>query len=132
MKTKKIIWILKKYNSWRKWVINEMLEPKEIWNAINEAINRLIEYKQIIGSLKQTKEALIKNTETNNDMLNSACWELQFANIQKDFYKSILDEVEILLKKEVKHNLIKKVIENWKEKWVLDEIIHTDLIFKHK
>ena len=67
-----------------------------------------------------------------NDMLNSACWELQFANIQKDFYKSILDEVEILLKKEVKHNLIKKVIENWKEKWVLDEIIHTDLIFKHK
>ena len=132
MKTKKIIWILKKHNSWRRWTIDEMLDPKEIWFAIDEAINRLQEYKQVIDSMKQTKEVLIRNIENSDEMLNSACWELQFANLQKDFYKSILDEVEVLLKKEVKHNLIKKVIENWKERWILDKFIHTDLIFKDK
>jgi hypothetical protein len=80
-----------------------------------------------MDSMKQTKEALIKKLDNEDEILNSTCSELQFASLQKDFYKSILDEVEILLKKNVKNTLILKVIENSKQRAVLDISIHYDV-----
>jgi hypothetical protein len=38
--------------------------------------------------------------------------ELKFSNLQKKHYMTMLDEVEILLDKNIKTSLIKKVIEN--------------------
>jgi hypothetical protein len=77
--------------------------------------------------MKQTKEALIKKLDNEDEMFNSACSELQFANLQKDFYKSILDEVELLTKRNVKNTLIQKVIENSKQRAALDVSIHYDI-----
>jgi hypothetical protein len=47
--------------------------------------------------------------------------------MQTDYYKSIVEEVEVLLKKWVKDILIKKVIENLKTRRILDTSIHFDL-----
>ena len=127
MKTKEIIKKLNKANSWRRGWKWEMPDPKEFWQAIDYAIERLKQYEQMINSMKQTKEALIKKLDNEDEILNSACSELQFANLQKDFYKSILDEVEVLAKRQVKHNLIQKVIENSKQRAILDISIHYDI-----
>lgn len=127
MKTKEIIKTLNRANSWRRWAKIEMLDIKDFWIAIDYAIDRLKQYEQMIDSMKQTKEALIKKLENEDKILNSACSELQFANLQKDFYKSILDEVEVLLKKNVENNLINKIIENSKIRANLDISIHYDI-----
>ena len=127
MKTKEIIKTLNKANYWRKGWKWEMPDPTEFWIAIDYAIERLKQYEQMINSMKQTKEALIKKLDNEDEILNSACSELQFANLQKDFYKSILDEVEVLAKRQVKHNLIQKVIENSKQRAILDISIHYDV-----
>lgn len=127
MKTKEIIKTLNKANTWRRGWKWEMPDPKEFWFAINEAINRLKQYEQMIDSMKQTKEALLRKIENQDEILNSACSELQFANLQKDFFKSILDEVEVLLNKNVNNNLIKAIIENSRIRANLDIIINYDI-----
>lgn len=134
MKTKEIIKKLNKANSWRRGLKWAMPDPTEFWIAIDYAVERLKQYEQMINSMKwnmdsmqQTKEALLKKLNNEDEILNSACSELQFANLQKDFYKSILDEVEVLAKRQVKHNLIQKVIENSKQRAILDISIHYDV-----
>ena len=117
MKLKNIIKTLKRGN----------IEMPIFWIAIDEAIRILKEQSEMIDSINQTNQALLNKLKNEDKILNSAVGELQFSNIQKDHYKSILDEVEVLLKKWVKYNLIQKVIENWKTRRVLDMSIHFDI-----
>ena len=51
---------------------------------------------------------------------------MKFNSLQNQHYLSLLEEVEILLDKNIKHNLIKEVIKNWKERATLDVSIHYD------
>lgn len=53
--------------------------------------------------------------------------ELRFQRLQTSHYKSILDEVYVLLEKGCKPSLIRKVIENGRQRAVLDQSIHFDL-----
>lgn len=154
MKTKDLIKTLRKFNNWRRGWEWEQPNPKYIWNAIDEAcilLQNLDKYESLINSMTQTKNALIKKLKNTDEALNKACenlkktnkeknfledlniawvWELQFANLEKEHYKSMIDEVEVLLNKWVKPHLIKQVIKNWKERAVIDLSIHTDLLFK--
>lgn len=61
------------------------------------------------------------------EVYKSASKELRFQILQTEHYKSILDEVDVLLDKGCKPSLIRKVIENWKQRWVLDISLHFDL-----
>jgi len=47
----------------------------------------------------QTNQALAKKLKEEDEILNSACEELRFANLQKAHYRNLLDEVEVLLNK---------------------------------
>ena len=58
------------------------------------------------------------------ELYQSSLRELTFSNMRIDHHQSILNEVEILLKKKVPHWIIQKVIENWMQRWVLDISIH--------
>ena len=127
MKLKNIIKTLRRANEWRRWANIEMPNPATFWIAIDEAIRLLKEQSGLIDSINQTNQALLKKLKNEDEILNSAVGELQFSNIQKDHYKSILDEVDVLLKKWVKYSLIQKVIENWKTRRVLDISIHFDM-----
>lgn len=154
MKTKKLIKILRRANYWRRGWELEMPNPKVFWEAIDEAcilLDNLNKYEELLTSMTQTKNALVKDLKKTDEALNRACeklkevnkeknfledlniawvWELQFANLQIEHYKSILDEVETLLDKWIKPHLVKQVINNWKERAVIDISIHTDLLFK--
>ena len=132
MKTKNIIKILTRANAWRRWKIEEMPDITEFWIAIDEAIKRLKQLKNTDEALNKACENLKKTNKEKNFLedLNIAwVWELQFANLQNEHYKSMIDEVEVLLNKWVKPHLIKQVIKNWKERAVIDLSIHTDLLF---
>ena len=108
MNIKKIIVDLQYYNKWRKgWEWNQP-NPKKITKAIDWAIEEL------------------KQIEMYNDICSNWIQELQFANLQKEHYRFMLDEVKTLLEQWVKPNLIKKVIENWELRAVLDISIHYD------
>ncbi len=85
--------------------------------------------KQLIKILNKTIKELKKDLELYSQLTTAWVWELQFSNLQKEHYKSILNEVEVLLDKWVKPHLIKQVIKNWKERAVIDLSIHTDLLF---
>ncbi len=57
--------------------------------------------------------------------LESAISELQFANLQTAYLKSVLDELETFA-----GTLEKAVIKNAKERYEIDKLIHAKLIFK--
>ena len=61
------------------------------------------------------------------ELFNVSVKELKFSNLRITHYKSIIEEIEILLSKWCKNNLIIKVIELWKTRDVLDISIHHDL-----
>ena len=58
-------------------------------------------------------------------LLESAISELQFANLQTAYLKSVLDELESFT-----GTLEKAVIKNAKERHEIDKLIHARLIFK--
>ncbi|MCK9370853.1 hypothetical protein M0R04_13165 [Candidatus Dojkabacteria bacterium] len=58
-------------------------------------------------------------------LLESAISELQFANLQTAYLKSVLDELESFT-----GTLEKAVILNAKERHEIDKLIHAKLIFK--
>ena len=109
METKRIIDVLRETNIWRRGWHFKMPDVKTFWIAIDEAIK------------------LLENIDNKHNILITSFNELSFSNIQKNHYLTLLNEVEELLKKWVKNNLIQKVIENWKEKARLDNSIHFDI-----
>jgi hypothetical protein len=52
-----------------------------------------------------------------------------FSNLQKEHYKQLIKEVEVLVKKWIKKELIQEVISNWYKRAELDLAIHCDEIF---
>ena len=125
MKTNRIINTLEKANTFKEFWIWKM--PSEYENAITEAPWRLKILSEQIQSMIQTNQALAKKLKEEDEILNSACEELRFANLQKAHYRNLLDEVEVLLNKWVKHNLIKAVIENWRARADIDICINYDI-----
>ena len=119
MKTKNIRKHLNNFNKWRRGAEIEMPDPKFIWEVIDLAIDKLLTQQNRIKDLKEQ----IKN---DDDYFETAIWEIKFNSLQKQHYLSLLEEVEILLDKNINPNLIKKVIKNWKERAILDESIHYD------
>ena len=108
MKLKEAIRILKNHNCWRRWIMwYNSTNPKKLWIAIDTIVN---EYE----------------TNLDEELLNVSIKELQFANLQKEHLQSILDEVEVLVSKWVKKQLIQEVIKNWKLRSLLDLSIHYD------
>lgn len=101
MKTKDILKRLKKI---------KVKDPKKNDFIIKEAIEKIWFHNEMHKHYKELYEV--------------AMWELRFSGIQKQHYMSMLDEVEVLLDKNIKSSLIKKVIENWKERWMIDISIH--------
>ena len=110
MKTKNIIKYLTRFNQWRLWAEIEIPEPKQLTKTIDEAIEKLWYHYEMHQHYKELYEVAI--------------WEIKFNSLQKEHYLSLLDEVEALLDKNIKPSLIKKVIENWKTRWMLDISIH--------
>lgn len=127
MKLKNIIKTLRKAKECREGGELEKIDFKIFSIAIDEVIIKLKEQSELINSINQTNQDLLNKLKEEDEILNSTVWELQFRNMQTDYYKSIVEEVEVLLKKWVKDILIKKVIENLKTRRILDTSIHFDL-----
>lgn len=83
-------------------------------------------YKTTTKKLKRKLFLAQEMREHYEELFKTTLWELKFSRLQIDHYKSMLDEVEVLNNKWVKHSLINKVIQNWKERAVLDISIHFD------
>ncbi len=79
--------------------------------------------------MRKLREENKKLKEEINSLNNISISELQFSNLQRDHYKSLLNEVEILVKKWIKKELIKQVIDNWKQRAVIDLSIHCNELF---
>ena len=124
MKTKNIIKYLKRFNKWRRWAEIEMPDPKFSWEVIDFAIDRLEKLQDKLVCSSQFITKLKEQIKNNDEYFKSAIWEIQFNSLQKQHYLSLLDEVEVLLEKNIKPSLIKKVIDNWKTRWALDVNIH--------
>jgi hypothetical protein len=111
MKLKEAIRILKNHNCWRRWITwYTMTTPKKLWIAIDTIVNHYEKWYESIS-------------------IDEVCLqELKFANLQKQHFESILDEVEVLVSKWIKKELIQEVIKNWKLRWMLDLSIHYDMM----
>lgn len=84
-------------------------------------------YKTTTKKLKN-KILYEKEMKTHyEELFKTSVSELKFERLRIEHYKSILEEVEVLLNKWVKNNLISKVIELWKTRDVLDISIHYDI-----
>jgi len=119
MKLKKAIEILDDHNQWRRW--NEEYthtNPKELWIAIDTIIE---DYED----LWLNEDSDIENT---NEYLASSISELQFANLQRDYLLNILNEVEAM----TTDKLAKWVITNWIERYNMDLMIHTRILFDNE
>ncbi len=64
---------------------------------------------------------------TKEQVLDASVKELTFANMQISYLFSVLDEVETF----TDDVLVKKVINNSKERFILDKMIHAHLLFKN-
>ena len=118
MKTKEIIKILTEAKEWT---------PDIFTVTIDEAIKRLEVYEKQINNINHKREAEAKKLAEQENLFASSIWELQFANTQKTHFDNLLSEVETLVEKWVKPNLIKKVIENGRQRAVLDICLHYDM-----
>lgn len=90
-------------------------------------------YKRLKKELEKYKSLHFTQKEMRafyEELYWTSIMELKFSRLQTEHYKTLLNEVEVLLGEEVKNNLILKVIELWKKRWDLDISIHYDLIDK--
>ena len=116
MKLKKAIEILDDHNQWRRW--NEEYthtNPKELWIAIDTIIE---DYED----LWLNEDSDIENT---NKYLATSISELQFADLQRDYLLSVLNDIEAM----TSDKLSKKIIENAIFRYNLDKMIHVRTIF---
>ena len=61
------------------------------------------------------------------ELFESSVSELKFANLRIDNYKNIIREIELLINSWVDKKLISKVIENFRQRDVLDISINYDI-----
>ncbi len=123
---------IKKEVTTKKWYIKQLKEEIQLLREENESLSKAymsldIKYKTVL----EKNHKLYKENKNLNDLTNAWIWELQFSNLQKEHYKSLIEEVEVLVKKWIKKELIQKVISNWYKRAELDLAIHTDEIFSN-
>lgn len=85
-------------------------------------------YKTLRKELEKYKAKAFVNKQMKehySDLFDVAVSELKFERLNKDFLKSLLDEVEALATDEI----LLAVIENWKNRAELDNIIHLKTLF---
>jgi len=115
-------WFVEKSNLLKDWTCDMCWEKVlKIWG----------EYAKVIDNLQinhKTQKALREDKE---ELLKTATSELRFKNMKVEAYENLVIEIQVLLKQWVNTNLIKKVIENWKERIMLDDLIHYDLVSKN-
>jgi hypothetical protein len=81
--------------------------------------------KNIKASLKFNKEMRVHY----EDLFNTSVGELRHYRLKVDILKQCLDEIIVLCNGKIKHEVIKKVIDNLKERIILDDMIHNSLLF---
>lgn len=84
-------------------------------------------YSRYLYRRLKAKEAILELKET---LLETAISELKFYRLKTELLQNNLDEVATLLDKWVNSETIKAVIANWKEREILDTIIHNQLIIQ--
>ena len=88
-------------------------------------------YKKLKKQNKELKRRIEfekENTEMYHELYKTALQEHQHQGIQKMAFDDLIADVYDLLWKKIKHSLIEKYIENWREKIVLGDSIHFDEI----
>ena len=117
MKLKKAIEILDDHNKWRRGDTNYThTNPKELWIAIDKIVEEYKDYEEYEEDIEI------------EEMLASSIWELQFANLQRDYLLSVLQELEVM----TNDKLSKSIIENAIERYNMDKLIHVRTIFDNK
>ena len=110
------------------------ITKKQYFKQLKENIKLLEEENSNISKaylkLEIKYNDLKKDNKLLNDFNNAWMWEIRFSNLQKEHYKQLLDEVEVLVEKWIKKHIIKQVIDNWKKRADIDISIHCDEIFK--
>ena len=87
-------------------------------------------FKKLKQKLDKANATAFRQTEMRThfeELYQVALSEFKFKNSQNDSITSLLNEVQVLINKWVKKELINKVIENWKERIVLDISIHYEI-----
>ena len=57
--------------------------------------------------------------------------ELKFERLRAKVLVNAIDEAGVLLDNETDHSLIKKVLANYMQRWILDTSIHNSIIWKN-
>jgi len=83
-------------------------------------------YKKLKTQLKTQKEM----REYYQELYYTRVNELHFEHLQTSSLVNLLNEVESLCDEQINHKLIKKVVENGKERRHIDMMIHADIILK--
>jgi hypothetical protein len=78
-----------------------------------------------IKGLKQSRDSYKELYQYYKELSDVGMTELKFKNLQVDFLYNLLDEIESVTDSE----LIKSIIENGKNRYELDKIIHAKKIF---
>lgn len=124
MKYKDIIKTLAKFNKWRRGAEITPPNPKQIWIAIDEAIMKMQYYKTMFEYYEDLYKTSIWTLKDNKKDLELFMKEYEFQNLQKQHYLTLLDEVEVLLKDKIQHSTIQAVVENWKQRAMIDLTVH--------
>ena len=125
MKKKETIQTLIDFNKWRRWGEWEQPDPKIIGEAIDNAISTLKSrgtwYVEYEWSYK-------KKYEDTQAILDAGVWELRFSNIQIEILYNAIEETIVM----VNDPLAKKILQNYIERFNLDKLVHSRLLFKDK
>jgi len=84
----------------------------------------------LFKKLKKKLDFEKRKSEHFEDLFDSSVSELRFRNMSVDHLLSSLSEIEELAKQGVSPSIIQKVIQNQKERYNLDLIIHNHLMVK--
>lgn len=136
MYLKKAIQILKEANIWRRWAETKMPNPKALWVAIDKVVKdytEVVKFKKDNYNQKKKIERLedsfkLLNKENIDFMHLTEIWisQLQFSNLQNEQLLSVLNEIEVMSDDKLAIGIIK----NWIEKYNLDRLTHTRVVFK--
>lgn len=114
----------------KKWYVKQLKNAYNILVESNKIVNKENRnLRKELDTEKQENKSLAQDYKKLNDLDKVWTKELMFSNLQKEHYKSLLEEVEVLVNKWIKKELIQKVISNWYKRAELDLAIHCDEIF---
>jgi hypothetical protein len=121
MNKKQTIQILRDANIWRRWGEGDMIDPKLLWQAIDNAIATM----EAKWGYVEYQETYKKKYEDTQAVLDASIGELQFANLQIEALYGALDEIRSI----TTDPLAKKVAEMAIERRNVDKLIHSRMLF---